>query len=169
MRAEQLTHGYNKWWRVRNRCGTYQTRSMFPKQKQSNRCLHDFCNNSCCALMSQFCGSSFCVAIPPPGFQAPDDTPPLAGLYGPDVHTYDTQLPDGSVCARTFDSQRAFAIHQAAMQNQDQHSQTGLEFQLVVPNQCLFCRSVSTTFFNKTAGQCSSLSPTAQWTRKHHE
>ena len=61
MRAEQLTHGYNKWWRVRNRCGTYQTRSMFPKQKQSNRCLHDFCTNSCCALMSQFCGSSFCV------------------------------------------------------------------------------------------------------------
>ena len=98
-----------------------------------------------------------CVVIPPPGFQAPHGLQPLAILDDPDIHTCDMQLPDGSVCARTFGSRRALAIHQVAMQRQNKHNSPGLDFQLVVTNQCFFCRSVFENLFSTRSHVSASI------------
>ena len=115
-----------------------------PLQLFSPEVAEDFLRCDFTILRRKF----LCVAIPPPEFEMHDAPPPLATLDDSDMHVCNMQWPDGSDCGRRFESQRALAIHQAALQRQKQHGQLSLEAQLVVTNQCLFCRQVFANIFS---------------------
>ncbi|CAE7468839.1 mocs3, partial [Symbiodinium sp. CCMP2456] len=81
------------------------------------------------------------VCIPPPGYQCPPASDTQEEPEVLDQHVCSLLKADGSVCDRAFLSQQALRIHQAKTIG-GEHGQPDIATQIVVTNQCLFCRRV---------------------------
>ena len=104
---------------------------------------HDFLHMDVTMLRRKF----LCVSIPPPEYQAERLEAVEADEPDPDLHVCECLLADGTMCGRFFKTARALAQHQTCFRNQGLHGTPSLEAQLVVTNQCLFCREVFANTF----------------------